>query len=139
MSYISQSDINSSWNHEFPARNRTNVWILSIGTKEPKTVQQCLEAISSQKLIGKCNRVNAINACRYKDIIRNNLQENIFILNQIKHINEIGNKLISLPKKHPTPDYIGDLLNSPLVSEWYNSIFSNYGKMEASTTFSAPF
>ena len=35
MPYISQSKNNSPWNQAFPARNRTNVWILSIGIKEP--------------------------------------------------------------------------------------------------------
>ena len=32
MSYIPQSTNNSPWNHDSPTRNRTNVWILRIGT-----------------------------------------------------------------------------------------------------------
>ena len=120
------------------ARNRTYVWILSNGIKEPTTSQQVLESISSQQLTGKCNRVHIITSRRENDIIITNLQENICIFNQIRHIKAIGNKLISLPTKPPTPDNIGDVVNSPLISEWYNSIFSNYEKMAASTTFSAP-
>ena len=38
ISYISQSENNSPWNHEFPARNSTNVWILSIDIKELTSV-----------------------------------------------------------------------------------------------------
>ena len=53
-----------------------NVWILIIGRKDPTSVQQVLEAISSKKLTGKYNRVHVITALRDKDIIRNNLQEN---------------------------------------------------------------
>ena len=48
-------------------------------------------------------------------------------------------KLISIPTKPPTPDHIGDVVKRPLISEWYDSIFSNNEKMETSTTFSAPF
>ena len=39
MSYISQSENNSPWNHACPAINRTNVWILIIGRKEPTAFQ----------------------------------------------------------------------------------------------------
>ena len=45
ISYISQSENNISWNVTFPTRSRTNVWILSIDRKEPKSIQQVLEAI----------------------------------------------------------------------------------------------
>ena len=34
MIYISQSENNIPWYHEFPDRNRTNVWILSIFRKK---------------------------------------------------------------------------------------------------------
>ena len=53
ISYISQSENNSQWNHAFPARNSTNVCILGIGIKELASVQQVLEAISSQQFAGK--------------------------------------------------------------------------------------
>ena len=39
MSYISQSTNNSSCNHAFSDRNRTDFWILIIGRKYPTTVQ----------------------------------------------------------------------------------------------------
>ena len=39
MSYISQSENNISRNHVFPARNRTIVWILIIGIKEPTSAE----------------------------------------------------------------------------------------------------
>ena len=39
MSYISQLENNSPWNHEFPARNRDNFWILIIDRKELTTFQ----------------------------------------------------------------------------------------------------
>ena len=35
--YSSQSENKITWNHEFPARNKTNLWILSIIRKEPTT------------------------------------------------------------------------------------------------------
>ena len=45
MSYIPQSENNIPCNHIFTARNKTNVWILSIGRKEPTSLQQVLESI----------------------------------------------------------------------------------------------
>ena len=47
--------------------------------------------------------------------------------------------MISIPKKPPTIENIGDVVNSPLRPDCYDSIFSNDEKMEKSTTFSAPF
>ena len=38
-----------------------------------------------------------------------------------------------------TPYHAGCVVKSPLRYDWYNSIFSNYGKFPKSTTFSAPF
>ena len=52
------------------------------------------------------------------------------MFNQIRHIQEIGNKLISLPTKSTTPDHIGEVLNISLRYEWYDSIFSNYEKWQ---------
>ena len=98
-----------------------------------------LEAISIQKLTVKCNRLHEITACRDKDIIRTNLQQNRYIFNQIRHIKAIWNKLISLPTTPATPDHIGDVVKTPLRYEWCDSIFSNHEKMSTSTTFSAPF
>ena len=39
------------------------------------------------------------------------------------NIQAIGNKVISLPTKTSTQDHIGDVVNSPLRYEWYDSIF----------------
>ena len=44
-----------------------------------------------------------------------------------------------LPKKPPTPDHIGNVVNRPLISDWYDSIFSKDKKTEKPSTFSAPF
>ena len=52
------------------------------------------------------------------------------MFNKITHIQAIGNKLISLPKKPPTQDHIGDVVKVPLIYEWYDSIFSNYDKWQ---------
>ena len=71
--------------------------------------------------------------------MRENIQENRSIFNQIRHIQTIGNKLISLPANPPIPDHIGDVVKSPLHDEWYDSIFTNCDKMEKFTTFSAMF
>ena len=54
-------------------------------------------------------------------------------------IQAIGNKLINLPTKNPKPDHIGYVFKITLISDWYDSICSNYEKMEKYTTFSAPF
>ena len=56
-------------------------------------------------------------------MFRTNLQQNISILNQIRHIQYIGNKLISLTSKTTVTYHIGDIGNIPLVSDWYDSIF----------------
>ena len=117
MSYISQLKKNSPRNHFFPSRNMTNFWILGIGRKEPTTFHFVLESISSQQLIGKCNRVHVITFRRYKDIIRTNLQGNICTFNQIRHIHYIEEKLSSLRTKLPTPYHIGDVVKKFLRSE----------------------
>ena len=71
----------------------------------------------------KCNMVHVITSRRDKEIIRTNIQENIWIFNQIRNTQAIGNKLIILPKKSLTPYHIGDVFQSPLRSEWHDSIF----------------
>ena len=42
ISYISQSENKSPWNHAFPYIKSTNEWILSISRKEPTKFQQVL-------------------------------------------------------------------------------------------------
>ena len=83
--------------------------------------------------------VHIITAHRKKNIARTNIQKNIYIFNQIGHMQEIGNKRISLHEKTPTLDHIGDVVKNPLRYDWYDSIFSNYYKMEKYTTFSTSF
>ena len=61
------------------------------------------------------------------------------MFNQIRHLKAICDKLISLSTKPPTPDHIVDVAKSPLISEWYDSIFSTHEKMATSTYFSAAF
>ena len=126
MSYIYQSKNDSPCNHVFPDIQRNYVWILRTGRKEPTTPQKVLESISSHQLTGKCNMVHVITYHRDKDMIRTNLQENICILNQIRPIQVIGNKMISLTTKTSTPYNIGDVVKSPLRYEWYDSMFPNY-------------
>ena len=60
---------NSPWNHDFTERKNTNAWILSIGRKEPTSVQQVIEAISGQQLTGKFNRVHVITDRKDKNIV----------------------------------------------------------------------
>ena len=98
-----------------------------------------MESISSQNIIGKFNSIKVITAHRDKNFVRTTIQENIYIFNKIRHIQALGEKIISLPMKPPSPDHIGFIVKSPLRSEWYDSIFTYYEKMEKSTTFSAPF
>ena len=89
-----------------------------------------MEAVSSQKLSGKCNKVKVIIPCRYKSILIINLQKYIYLFNQIKHIQAIYNKFISLQTKLPTPDNIGDIAKNSLIAEWSDSIFENDKKWE---------
>ena len=42
------------------------------------------------------------------------------------HIQSIGEKIIIIPTKPPTPDHIGDVVKSPLILEWYESIFKQW-------------
>ena len=65
--------------------------------------------------------------------------KNKSISNQIRHIKEICNILLRIPKKPTTPYHINDVLKIPLRSKWYESILEYYNKMTRSTTFSAPF
>ena len=65
-----------------------------------------------------------------KEYFQKNLQENKPIFNQIRKIQEIGNKLTSLPTKHPTPDHIEDVVKSTIIPDWYASIFSNDKKWQ---------
>ena len=61
-----------------------------------------------------------IKACRDNNTFRTNIQENRYIFNQIRHIQAIFNKLMSLHTKPPTPDRIGYLVKIPLQSDWYD-------------------
>ena len=70
---------------------------------------------------------------------KKSLQVNRSIFNQIRQIQATGGKISSPPTKTLTLVYIGDMFKSPLIDEWYNSIFTNYEEMEKSTTFSAQF
>ena len=96
MSYISQSAENIPQNHAFTARKTTSLWIFRIGIKEPATVKKVLEDISSQQITGKFNRVHVNTPHIYKNIFRTNLQKNRYIFNQIRHIQVIENKIISI-------------------------------------------
>ena len=95
MSYISRSTDNITWNRALTPINRINVWILSIRRKYSTIFQQVLGAIKIQQLTGKYNRVHVNTSHIYKNIVRKNIQENRSILNQIRHMKEIGNKIIS--------------------------------------------
>ena len=132
MSYISQSLNNIPWSHAFTARNRNNAWMIITGRNQPTTFQQVLEAISGQQLTGKFNRIYAITSHRDKYIIGTNLQENKYIFNKIRHIQAIGNKLISLSKKYPTPDHIMGIFKSSIKYERHDSIFQNTRKCKHS-------
>ena len=123
MSYIYESENKIPWNHTFTARNRNNAWMIITGRNQPTTFQQVLEAISSQQLTGKYNKVHGITARRDKETIRTNIQENRCIFNEIRNIQAIGTNIIILPIKHPAPDHIVDMVKIPLRSECYDSIF----------------
>ena len=71
-----------------------------------------MRSISSQHITGKFIRINIITARRGKNILRINIQEIVSIFNQIRNIKSIGKKLISFPTKSPTPDHVGDVVNS---------------------------
>ena len=93
-----------------------------------------MEAISSQQLTEKFNKIHVTTSLKDKSIFITNLQENISIFYQISNTQKIVNKLISLPTDPPTPDRIDDVVKSPLKSEWCDSIFENDEKMAKSTT-----
>ena len=40
----------------------------------------------------------------------------------MRHIQKFCNKIISLTTKPPTPYHIGDVVKSPFISDWYDSI-----------------
>ena len=87
----------------------------------------------------KCNRVHIITARRDKKIVRKIFKKKNLYSIKSTHIQTIGNKIIILPTTLPTPYHIGDVVNSPLIYECLDSIFSYYDNMEKSTTFSALF
>ena len=55
-----------------------------------------------------------------QEYFKKNLQENRSLFNQARSIKSIGNKLISLTTNAQKPKYIGDVVNIPLWTEWYN-------------------
>ena len=59
-------------------------------------------------------------------MLRKKLKEKRSMLNHIRHIQAIGNKMVSLPTNPPAPDHIGDILKSTIRSKIYNSIFEHY-------------
>ena len=78
--------------------------------------------ISQENVISFTSSQSAeIKLCRKKK-----LKENISILNHIRRIQAIGNKMVSLPRNTPAPDHIGEILKSTIRSKIYNSIFEHY-------------
>ena len=73
MTYIYLSNNNSPYKIAFPSRQINNVWVLSIGIKDPTTVQKVVEDVPSQQLTGKCNNIQVIIDQRHKTIMRRNL------------------------------------------------------------------
>ena len=59
-----------------------------------------MEAILSQQLIGKCNRIHVITARRDKNTVCNFFQKNLSIFNKIRHIIVIWNKLIIITENN---------------------------------------
>ena len=51
----------------------------------------------------------------------------------------IGNKIINLHTNNPAPDHFVEVFNIPFISDWLDSVFSNYDKIRISTAFSALF
>ena len=51
-------------------------------------------------------------------------------------VQSVANKLVILKTKPYTPYHISYVAKIPLLDEWCDSIFSNYDRMEKSTTFS---
>ena len=114
MTYIYESNYNIPWKRVFASRKRTDVYIIIVGRKYPKTLQNFVTDVSSQQHTGKYNKSCVIISYRNKSIFRANPQENSSILTQIRHVQAIGNKIISLPKNPPTPYHIGNILKIPL-------------------------
>eukprot|EP00957_Ditylum_brightwellii_P015606 1177220-Ditylum_brightwellii.AAC.1 len=54
-------------------------------------------------------------------------------------INPSVNKVIFTPNGPTAPKHMGDFAKSTHKSEWKESMFGNYEKMNISRTFSAPF
>ena len=108
MTYISQSNNNSQQNRAFPEIQRTNAYIISVWIKEPTTVKEAMEAVPSQQLTGKCNKIHVIKSLRDRSILRKNFQRNRSIFNHIRHIQSMGNTVIILPTKPTTQDHIGN-------------------------------
>ena len=52
------------------------------------------------------------------------------IVNEIRYIQAIGNKLISIIIKTPRPNHIVNVVKIPIRYYWYDSIFSNYDKWQ---------
>ena len=53
-------------------------------------------------------------------------------------VDAIARKMMSSPIKPECPTNIGAMLKSPIRSFWFESIFENYDKMDATGTWSAP-
>ena len=60
MTYVTQSNNNNPLDIDLPARKRANAWILCIVRKDPTTVQQVVEDVSSQQLTEKYNKFHVI-------------------------------------------------------------------------------
>ena len=58
--------------------------------------------------------IHVITARSDTDITSKNLQENRRIINEIRYVHAIANKIISLPTKPKTPDHIWDVVKSTL-------------------------
>ena len=75
-------------------------------------MQQAMEYVSSQLLTGQCNKVHIITYHIDKGIYKKTKNKRS-IFNQIRHIKETGNKMISLSIELPPVNKIGDIVKNP--------------------------
>ena len=63
------------------------------------------------KPTGKCNNITSSHPTEKRTSWKKSPRKK-YIFNKLRHIQEIGNKLIIIPTRHTTPDHIGDVVNS---------------------------
>ena len=120
--YITDITPNSPAGDQLPSQANINVWIVAINGEKPIKVQGVLDELNCHKTPRGKSKIK-ISLCRRKSYQSTGLEEISSIFDQVRPV--VSHLEVSLPKKPPTPNNIGETLGGPQRQCWKEALFFN--------------